>query len=95
MSPQLVADSFVRQPAIMAAFVGGNVLFLSWVPIGIGLGRSGLFPVWLSWLVALTAITAWLDFLHVPGIEEYAGPLWPLAIALIGVHLLRIRKRAA
>jgi hypothetical protein len=92
VSPQLVTDGFVRQPAIMVAFLGGNVLFLSWVPIGIGLARSGLFPKWLGWLVASAAIIAWLGFLHVPGIEEYAGPLWPLALALIGVHLLRIRR---
>lgn len=95
VSPQQVVDGFVRQPAIIAAFLGGNVMFLSWVPIGVGLGRSGRFPRWLGWLTAVTAITAWLGFLHVPGIEEYAGPLWPLAITLTGVHLLRGARRAA
>lgn len=92
VSPQQVADGFIRQPLIVLAFLGGNVAFLAWVPIGVGLGRSRLFPGWLGWLVAGTGITAWLGFLHVPGFERYAAPLWPLAIALIGVHLLRRRE---
>jgi hypothetical protein len=94
VSPQQVADGFIRQPPLTLAFLGANVSFLSWVPIGIGMRRSGLFPVWLSWLVAATGITAWLGFLHVPGFEKYAAPLWPLAIGLIGVHLQRTADRA-
>ena len=89
VSPQRVADRFIRQPPIILAFLGGNITFLSWVPIGIGLGRSGLFPRWLSWLVAVTGITAWLGFLHVPVIDRYVNPLWPLAVALVGGHLMR------
>jgi hypothetical protein len=94
VSPQEVADGFVRQPAIIVAFLGANVFFLSWVLIGIGLIRSGRFPNWLGWLAVIGATLSWLGFLHVPGIEGITRPVWPLAIALIGVYLLRNRKVA-
>jgi hypothetical protein len=92
VSPQQVADRFVRQPAIMVAFIGANVLFLSWVLIGMGLRLSGRFPKWLGWFVAIAATLSWLSFLHVPGIEGTMRTFWPLSIALTGVHLLRNRK---
>jgi hypothetical protein len=95
VSPQQVADRFVRQPAIMVAFIGANVLFLSWVLIGTGLRLSGRFPGWLGWFVAIAATLSWLSFLHVPGIEGTARPLWPLSIALTGFYLLRNRTRPA
>jgi hypothetical protein len=94
VSPQQVADRFVRQPAIMVAFIGANVLFLSWVLIGVGLRLSGRFPRWLGWFVAIAATLSWLSFLHVPGIEGRTRPFWPLSIALTGFHLLRDRKAA-
>lgn len=94
VSPQQVADRFVRQPAIMVAFIGANVLFLSWVLIGMGLRLSGRFPEWLGWFVAIAATLSWLGFLHVPGIEGTMRPFWPLSIALTGVHLLRSRQAA-
>jgi hypothetical protein len=88
-SAQVVVDAFLRQPPILAAFLGGNLLFLSWVPIGIGLGRSCRFPRWLGPATVATAAAGWLGFLHVPGIEVLAGPVWPLGIATIGGCLVR------
>ncbi|HSJ65397.1 MAG TPA: hypothetical protein VK922_16005 [Gemmatimonadaceae bacterium] len=94
VSPQEVADRFVRQPALIVAFIGANVLFMSWVFIGVGLHVSGRFPKWLGWFVAIAATLSWLGFLHVPGIEGTARPFWPLSIALTGVYLLRQRNAA-
>lgn len=94
VSPQQVADRFVRQPAIMVAFIGANVFFLSWVFIGLGVRLSGRFPKWLGGFVAIAATLSWLSFLHVPGIEGTTRPFWPLSIALTGVYLLRNRKAA-
>ena len=89
VSPQRIADQLTRQPAIMAAFLGGNLAFLSWVPIGVGLVRTPSLPRWLGWTVALTSLIGWLSFLHVPPFERVGGPLWPLAVALVGMFVLR------
>ena len=89
VSPQQVADELTRQPAILAAFLGGNLAFLSWLPIGVGLARTPGLPPWLGWIVALTALIAWLSFLHVPPFERVGSPLWPVALALLGVFVLR------
>lgn len=94
VSPQEVADRFVRQPAIMVAFIGANVFFLSWVLIGMGLSLSRRFPNWLGWFVAIAATLSWLSFLHVPGIEGTARPFWPLSIGLTGFYLLRHPQEA-
>jgi len=87
VSPQEVADHMIRQAPLTVAFVGGNLMFLSWVPIGLAISRSGVFPGWLGWLVAASAVAGWLSFLHVPGVR-LAGPLWPLALALVGVFIV-------
>lgn len=89
VSPQQVADRMIRQTPIVASFLGGNLTFLSWVAIGVGLSRSGVFPAWLGWCVAGGAIAAWLSFLHVPVFQRYGAPLWPIAVALVGYHVLR------
>lgn len=88
VSPQEVADRLTRQGPIIAAFLGGNLMYLSWVAIGTGLTRSGLFPAWLGWLLAAASVAAWLSFLHVPVFQRFAGAVWPLAVALLGVFLL-------
>lgn len=90
VSPQQVADRFTRQMPIVVAFLGGNLMFLSWVPIGVGIGRSGSFPSWLGWAVAAAAVAAWLSSLHVPVFQRLAAPLWPLAVALVGVYVWRL-----
>lgn len=89
VSPQQVADRLTRQAPIVAAFLGGNLTFLSWIPLGIGLARVPAFPAWLGWAVAASALAAWLSFLHAPFFQRLASPLWPLAIALVGVYVLR------
>jgi len=89
VSPQQVADRLTRQVPIVAAFAGGNLTFLSWVPIGVGLVRVAAFPTWVGWFVALAALSGWLSFLHVPVFQRVAGPLWPLAVTLSGVLVLR------
>lgn len=90
VSPQAVADRLIRQAPLTAAFLGGNLMFLSWVPIGIAVGRSGVFPAWLGWLVAAAAVGAWLSFLHVPVFQRLAGPIWPLTVALLGAFVARL-----
>ena len=95
VSPQAIADRLTRQAPIMAAFLGGNLTFLSWIPIGLGLGRSGVLPSWLGWFVAAAAVATWLGFLHVPVFQRLAGPLWPLAVALVGVFVVRLASGAA
>jgi hypothetical protein len=88
-SIQHFVNGFNKQPAIILAFIGGNLLFLSWVPIGIGIIKSGMFPGWLGWVIAGSGISAWLKFLHVPVFQEYAGPVWPVSIILLGIYLIR------
>lgn len=91
ISPQQVADRMTRQMPLAAAFLGGNLMFLSWVPMGVGLTHSATFPTWLGWLVAGSAVASWLGFLHVPLFQRLAGPLWPLAIVLVGLFIVRAR----
>jgi hypothetical protein len=95
VSPQQVADRLIRQAPIFAAFVGGNLMYLSWVGLGVGLARVPAFPSWLGWGVGVAAVAGWLSFLHVPVLERVAGPLWPIAIALVGAHVLRLGGRGA
>jgi hypothetical protein len=92
VSPQLVANQLTRQAPIMAAFLGGNLTFLSWAAIGFGLARSSQFPVWLGWVVAFAAVAGWLGFLHVPVFQRWGGPLWPLAVVLVGIVVLRLSR---
>lgn len=89
-SPQLVATQFTREPAIIAGFLGGNLMYLAWIPLGIGLARTGVVPAWSGWTVAGAAVVGWLHFLHVPVVQRVGGPVWPLAIALVGGTLLRL-----
>lgn len=89
ISIQKIVDGFIKQPSILLAFIGGNLLFLSWIPIGFGIIKSGLFPGWLGWVIAGSGITAWCRFLHVPVFQEYAGPIWPVSIFLLGIYLCR------
>ena len=95
VSPQQVADRLIRQAPIVAAFLGGNLMFLSWVALGVGLARVPAFPPWLGWAVAVGALAGWLSFLHVPVLDRVAGPLWPIAIVLVGAHVLRLGGSAA
>ena len=88
ISPQQLADQFTRQSSIFAAFIGGNMMFLSWIPLGVGLTRTALFPDWAGWFVAVAAVAAWLNFLHVPVFQQYAGPFWPVSILLLGILIL-------
>ena len=88
-SVQKFVNGFIEQPSIMMAFIGGNLLFLSWIPIGMGIIRSGLFPGWLGWLIAGAGLSAWLKFLHVPVFQEYGGQIWPVSIVLLGIFLIR------
>ena len=89
VSPQQVADRLTRQVPIFAAFIGGNLVFLSWVLLGGGLTRVASLPTWLGWVVALAAVLGWLGFLHVPLFQRVAGPLWPLAVLLVGAFIVR------
>ncbi len=89
VSPQTVATQFTRERTIIAGFLGGNAMYLAWIPLGIGLARAGVIPVWTGWTVAGAAVVGWLHFLHVPVVQAYGGPVWPLAIALLGGALLR------
>ncbi len=91
VSPQTVADRLTRQSPLALAFLGGNLMFLSWVPIGFAIARSGVFSAWLGWLAAGSAVAAWLSFLHVPFFQRWAGPVWPLTLALIGVYIMGLR----
>lgn len=93
VSPQRIVDAFVRQPAIAVAFLGGNVLFLSWILIGMGLTRSGLFAYWLGWSVVAGAAAGWLSFLHVPVFQQIGGQLWPASIMILGIDSLRLGSR--
>lgn len=88
VSPQEVADRLTHQAPLILAFLGGNVLYLSWAAIGVGVARSGAFPQWLGWAVAAAAVAAWLSFLHVPVFQRFAGPLWPVTLALLGFYML-------
>jgi hypothetical protein len=90
ISPQEVADQMTRQSPIVAAFLGGNLTFLSWVVIGVGLARSGLFPPWLGWFVGGAALATWLGFLHAPVFQRFGAPLWPVAVLVLGYHVLRL-----
>lgn len=94
ISPQGVADRLTRQVPIFAAFLGGNLMFLSWVSIGAGMARSWVFPSWVGWYVAASAVAAWLGFLHVPVLQPLGGTFWALGIALLGVVLLRLASGA-
>lgn len=89
ISPQVVVDQFIRQPAIVLAFLGGNALYLSWVVLGAAVMQSGVFPSWLGWSVMAGAAAGWLSFLHVPVLQQIGGPLWTLSVVLLGIHLLR------
>lgn len=88
VSPQEVADRLTHQGPLVAAFLGGNIVYLSWLAMGAGIVRSGLFPPWLGWLVAITAAAAWLGFLHVPIFQRVGAVAWSLAIAVVGLFLL-------
>lgn len=94
VAPQQVADRLTHQAPILAAFLGGNLTFLSWVPIGIGLARSGAFPDWLGWVVAGMAVIAWLGFLHVPVVERIGAPCWPITLVVLGLFLVRAAEGA-
>jgi hypothetical protein len=94
VSPQEVADHMVRQVPLTAAFLGGNLMFLSWAPIGMAIRRSDVVPSWLGWVIAGSAIAAWLSFLHVPGFQRFAGPIWPLTLVVLGIFVLRFRSGA-
>lgn len=89
LSPQDVADRMARQAPLAVAFLGGNLMFLSWVPIGLAIGHSSAFPTWVGWVVACSAVAAWLSFLHVPVFQRLGGPFWPLAIVLVGIFVVR------
>jgi hypothetical protein len=91
VSPQQVADHVIRQAPLVVAFLGGNLMFLSWIPIGVAVTHSAIFPSWLGWLVAASAAAAWLGFLHVPVFQRLASPLWPLAILLLGLFIVKAR----
>lgn len=88
VSPQHVVDHFVRQPAIIAGFLGGNGQYLFWLILGTGLARSGVFMPWLGWVMVAGAIGGWSSFLHVPVIKHFGSQLWSLSVILLGVHLL-------
>jgi hypothetical protein len=45
--------------------------------------------------VAVGALAGWLSFLHVPVLDRVAGPLWPIAIVLVGAHVLRLAGSVA
>lgn len=90
VSPQQVADRMVRQAPLAVAFLGGNLMFLSWVPIGLAISHSGVLPSWLGWVVSCSALAAWLSFLHVPVFQRLAGPVWPLSIVLVGIFVARL-----
>lgn len=94
VAPQEVADRMILQAPLAVAFLGGNLMFLSWVPIGLAVSKSGVFPSWLGWLVAISAVGTWLGFLHVPVFDRLAGPVWPLAVLLVGIFVIRLRSVA-
>ncbi len=91
VDPQLVVDQFVRQPAIVLAFLGANAMYLSWIVLGVAVSQSGIFPSWLGWSVMAGAAAGWLSFLHVPGLQQIGGPLWALSLVLLGIQLLHLR----
>lgn len=88
VSPQEVVDRLTHQGPLVAAFLGGNVVYLSWLAMGVGIVRSGMFPPWLGWAVAISATAAWLGFLHVPMFQRVGAAAWSLAVAVVGVFLL-------
>lgn len=94
VSPQQVADHMIQQAPLAVAFLGGNLMFLSWIPIGVAVTHSPILPSWLGWLVAASAVAAWLAFLHVPVFQRLASPLWPLAILLLGLFIVKARVGA-
>lgn len=95
VSPQQIADRLIRQTPIVAAFLGGNLMYLSWLVLGVGLARVPAFPQWLGWAMAVGALAGWLSFLHVPVLERVGGALWSMAITLVGAHALRLGISAA
>jgi len=48
IKPQIVANEFTRQPAIIVAFICGNLMYLSWIVIGIGLIVSPFMHIGLD-----------------------------------------------
>lgn len=91
VSPQAVVDQVVRQPLMAPAFLGGNLTYLAWIPIGLGLRRARALPGWLGPVLATAAVVGWLGFLHVPVLDGPGAPVWPLSLALTGVFVLRAR----
>lgn len=88
VSPQTVADRLIEQSPLMVSFLGGNVLYLAWAAIGVGVARSGVFPSWAGWMVTAAAVAAWLGFLHVPVFERFGAAVWSGALAVLGVLML-------
>ena len=90
VSPQKIVDVFTKQPAIIAAFLGGNLMYISWGILGYGLLRSGIFMPWLGWTMIVCGLTGWLSFLHVPIFQQFGFPLWPASVIALGVGLVRL-----
>jgi hypothetical protein len=88
LSPQQIVDEFVKQPAIVIAFLGGNILFLSWIVLGIALIRSQMFSSWIAWIIMAGAAGGWLGFLHISIFQQIGGSMWPASLICLGVYMV-------
>ena len=82
--PQKIIDEFIRQPGIYIAFFGGNLMYIAWALLGVGIIRSEVFMLWLGLFIIIGGISGWLGFLHVPGFQIFGGKLWSASVILLG-----------
>lgn len=85
--PQKIIDEFIRQPGIYIAFLGGNLMYIAWALLGVGLIKSEDFTMWLCLFIIIGGISGWLGFLHVPVFQIFGGKIWSASVIGLGGFL--------